>query len=212
MKVRGLGQGGFVSFVSFVSSLLLGVVLMLLSGGCRGRRNARLHEIEDAQAEVLASATVPPPIPSTPAPLEPEPALPLPTPEENAVADATDARKNAWLSTPLSGHDNDMAAFRGVTLTRDEALGHKLVIKNQFGLTCGLKFGPDGSPIEITTKCRGSDGWGAADARIPLTCEEKETQEICRGKYTLTSPDGFKMPSVLQIVRPLKASKPKPKL
>lgn len=155
------------------------VCAVALSVGCLKKKAPP----EDAKPVVVETKREDPP-----APVEP---------------DAAEAQRQLWLHTDLTGRDNDVAAFRKVTITADAAGARKIVIKNQFGLTCALFFDAEGRPGEITG-CKGDDGWHSSTPRIKLTCGLSATAETCRGKYTLSDKSGFNDPAVLEIVRPLK--------
>ena len=118
--------------------------------------------------------------------------------------DPAEDLRAAWLHTDLNGRDNDVASYRKVTITTDAKGARKVVIKNQFGLTCAFFFDGEGRPGEITG-CKGDDGWHSSPPRIKLTCGLSATAETCRGKYTLSDASGFNDPAVLEIVRPLKS-------
>jgi hypothetical protein len=110
------------------------------------------------------------------------------------------ARQRAWLSAELKGHDNPVAALRGVTMTEVDG-GYRVTIKNQFGFQCGLRFGFDGRPDELLD-CKGTEGWRARESLIKLACEERPEEEVCRGPYTLVAPDGFGDKATIQLIRP----------
>lgn len=157
------------------------VCVVALSAGCLKKKAAPA----DAGPVVTVVETKS----ETPSPIEADPAEDL---------------RAAWLHTDLNGRDNDVASYRKVTITTDDKGARKVVIKNQFGLTCALFFDGEGRPGEITG-CKGEDGWHSSTPRIKLTCGLSATAETCRGKYTLSDNSGFNDPAVLEIVRPLKS-------
>jgi len=125
-----------------------------------------------------------------------------------AGTESAEAKKRAWLTSPLSGRDNNVAAFRLVRITADPTLGFKLFVKNQFGLTCGLAFGADGDPASTTTPCVGDDGWHAKEPKLTFACSEAQGRETCRARYTLVAKEGFADPAALELVRVVPAAKP----
>lgn len=125
-----------------------------------------------------------------------------------AGTESAEAKKRAWLTSPLSGRDNNVAAFRLVRITADPTLGFKLFVKNEFGLTCGLAFGADGDPASTTTPCVGDDGWHAKEPKLTFACSEAQGRETCRARYTLVAKEGFADPAALELVRVVPAAKP----
>ena len=157
------------------------ISILALSVGCLKKKEAAPADAGAPIAEVETKN-------EPPAPIEVDPAEDL---------------RAAWLHTDLNGRDNDVASYRKVTITTDDKGARKIVIKNQFGLTCAFFFDGEGRPGEITG-CKGEDGWHSSTPRIKLTCGLSATAETCRGKYTLSDASGFNDPAVLEIVRPLK--------
>jgi hypothetical protein len=141
--------------------------------------------------------------------------LGAPTPDAGAPAptatkiDESDVRKAAWLRATLTGRDNPAASVRRATITQESGGAFKLFIQNQMQMTCGLVFGPDGRPAEVVsrpgvaTACIGPEGWRSREQSIKLECTEADGSETCRGKYRLSSPDGFADAATLEIIRPL---------
>jgi len=122
------------------------------------------------------------------------------------AADVADARKRSWIDGPLTGRDNNVAAFRKAQISRDEKTGFRVFVKNEFGFVCGLTFDDDGNPSEMAA-CKGDDGWHAKEARIKLTCDDGGPKgQNCHGKYTLLDGHGFADPAVIEVVRPAKGS------
>lgn len=108
-----------------------------------------------------------------------------------AVAQETDPvarRKQAWLAGPLSGNDNNVAKMKLARITQD-GQRYRVFIANQFGFTCDLDFGPDGSPSQLRD-CKSSEpDWSASPAVIPLRCQlsTAKHRERCEGTYRLQS-------------------------
>ncbi|MEO6576256.1 MAG: hypothetical protein ABIP89_20555, partial [Polyangiaceae bacterium] len=167
------GDGGGEEVIFPRRALVVGVVL--LSFGCLKKKPPPPDETKPVVVVTKPKKEDPP------APVEP---------------DAAEAQRQLWLHTDLNGRDNDVAAYRKVTITTDSAGARKIVIKNQFGLTCALFFDAEGRPGEITG-CKGDDGWHSSTPRIKLTCGLSATAETCRGKYTLSDKSGFNDPAVL---------------
>ena len=174
--------------------LILFGLLLLSCVGCKGLRNERLLREQEGGA---SNAT------STPTATPTATATATASATASAANDEADARKRAWTGGGLTGRDNNVAAFRLVTITPDEKLGFKLFVKNEFGLTCGLAFGPDGRPAETTTPCVGSDGWHAKEPRLSFTCTQAANKENCHARYTLADKSGFSDPATLELVRSL---------
>ena len=103
-------------------------------------------------------------------------------------ADAVARRQQAWLDGPLSGNDNNMAKMKLARITK-EGDRYRVFIANQFGFTCDLDFGRDGSPSQLRD-CKSSEpDWYASPSAIPLRCQinTAKHRERCEGTYRLNS-------------------------
>jgi eukaryotic-like serine/threonine-protein kinase len=128
---------------------------------------------------------------------------------EPPASEPTRAQKIAsWVNGRLTGHDNRMAAFRVVNITKAGS-GHRIFIKNQFQWTCDLDFDSTGSPSKLRNCKSGDPPWNTRTNPINLTCTTDDNRELCRGTYGLKSGPGPGAGSTetMQIIRRL----PKPK-
>src|SRR5262249_20753190 len=102
------------------------------------------------------------------------------------------ARMAAWLRGPLLGNDNGMARMRAASISSkgsyeyDEDVDvYAAHIDNQFGFTCGLEWGPDGSPAKLKDCKATTAGYRATPAEIKLSCRVEKKRETCTGAYRL---------------------------
>jgi hypothetical protein len=163
-KASGAGAGVAIALVSLL-------VLLAAGGG--------------AALWLMAPKAAPPPRPSKPA--AQTAAVPAVAPTLSASSAPQDSgaseRRKAWLTAPLKGHDNVVAALRKATIVEKDGAFR---------------------PQELR-KCGSREGWGAHNTPenvIKLTCEESATEEACKGSYFLSSPQGFSSKEIMQLVRP----------
>lgn len=104
------------------------------------------------------------------------------------------ARMRAWLDSPLTGSDNGFAKLRKAAISRkgyaendDDADVYESFVQNQFGFTCVLEWGTDGSPAKLKGCKAATAGYTATPAEIPLRCgiDRKKKRETCEGSYHL---------------------------
>lgn len=106
------------------------------------------------------------------------------------TADAT-VRMRSWLDGPLLGRDNDVANMRTASITRHDPIetdSYDAFIKNQFGFTCTLEWGRDGSPAKLSS-CKAADPvtWQATPAQLPVHCkiDKAAKRERCTAAFHL---------------------------
>ena len=137
---------------------------------------------------------------------------PRPAPPRSSSAPSTSSRSSSaqgqtkWTSYPLRGHDNDVAAFGQVSVTRRSDGSLRMHIANQFLWDCGLEVDANGSPTRLVNCTSGDPGWGAAERTIPLRCRVRRNDELCTGSYTLTHGDSYSSPCTMQLSRALDRS------
>jgi hypothetical protein len=104
------------------------------------------------------------------------------------------ARMRAWISGPLTGRDNDVAAYRVASVNVVDPFADPIeftaYIKNQFGFNCHLAWDAEGNPTTLTA-CKAADAaqWSAKEQAISLSCtsDAKKQKTDCSGKFTLVT-------------------------
>lgn len=164
-----------------------------------------------------SSAPAPPPTPTAPSTVAAQAeAAPLPERVEIDRVEDLDqtnapprterpeaaAVRAAWVAGPLTGRDNSAARMREVRITPRSDGGYSIYVHNQFAWTCGLEFHPETGHPSALLDCRSAErGWGTSMHKIPLQCEARGPNEVCRGAYPLVYPDGISSPAEFRIVR-----------
>jgi len=116
-------------------------------------------------------------------------------------------RMSAWIAGPLTGRDNDVAAYRDASVNVVDPFADPIeftaYIKNQFGFHCSVDWGADGNPATLTA-CKAADAaqWSAKEATIALHCtsDAKKQKTDCSGKFTLVT-GTFEQPGELVLRR-----------
>jgi hypothetical protein len=85
----------------------------------------------------------------------------------------------------LTGNDNDAAKKRSATISRDDDGGFQLFIQNQFGFTCALEWGSDGSPARLRDCKSKEPGWRASPSQLAVRCRLEKRREVCTAHYRL---------------------------
>jgi hypothetical protein len=91
-----------------------------------------------------------------------------------------DQRRQWWVSGPLIGNDNSMAAMKGARISG--AGPYSLHVDNQSGFTCTVEFNDEGRPSRVSA-CSAPDGWHFRNQSFGLRCAvNKQTRyEVCSG-------------------------------